>query len=164
MENLQCTVRFQLCVSYLKGLNVNRLLLAIVLAPAPPVIIFQKERPLTSLLTSHHGTSGDQTFSPRPIQQRCTAALTRVISHRQVSRRKNQSNFYSECPLWRLWKWGLVCFSTVRQTLNMRWSRCRLCRPLVLSPKFWSCPFIPYKKWLFSSMLLKTVEIFSTGV
>lgn len=54
-------------VSYLKGLNVNRLLLAIVLPSAPPIIIFQNQRPMTSLLTSHHGTSGGQTFSPRPI-------------------------------------------------------------------------------------------------
>lgn len=85
--------------SYLKGLNVNRLLLAIVLASAPPVIIFQKERPLTSLLTSHHGTSGGQTFSPRPIHQRYTAAFTRVISHGHVSRRKNETDFYSGCPV-----------------------------------------------------------------
>lgn len=85
-----CTVCFHLFSfsSYLKGLNVNRLLLAIVLPSAPPVIIFQNERPLTSLLISHQGTSGGQTFSPRPIQQRYTAAFTRVISHGHVSRRK----------------------------------------------------------------------------
>lgn len=65
----------ELFVSYLKGLNVNRLLLAIVFASAPPIIIFQNERPLTSLLTCHHGTSGDQTFSPRPIQKRCSPGL-----------------------------------------------------------------------------------------
>lgn len=97
----------ELFVSYLKGLNVNRLLLAIVFASAPPIIIFQNERPLTSFL---HGTSGDQTFSPRPIQKRYTAVFTRVISHGHVFRRKNESNFYSGCPVWRFWKWGLVFF------------------------------------------------------
>lgn len=85
LKSVPRTVRLQLFVSYLKGLNVNRLLLAIVLPSAPPVIIFQNQRPLTSLLTSHQGTSGGRTFSPRPVQQRCTAASSRVISHGEMN-------------------------------------------------------------------------------
>lgn len=103
-RNVACTVGFQLFASYLKGLTVNRLLLAIVLPSPPPLIILRSQRPPTSLLSSHHRTSGEPTFSPRPIQQRCT----RVTSHGRAARRKNESNFYSRCPVGRLWTFDVL--------------------------------------------------------
>lgn len=119
-------------VSYLKGLNVNRLLLAIVLPSAPPIIIFQNQRPLTSLLTSHHGTSGGQTFSPRPIQQRYTAPCYWVIWHWHASRRWNETNFYSGSPVRRLRKWALVCYSIVRQRPENELKSPRVVSPISL--------------------------------
>lgn len=124
-------------VSYLKGLNVNRLLLAIVLPSASPMIIFQKQRPLTSLLTSHHGTSGGQTFAPRPVRQRCTAPCHRGYDARTriPGIKRDQLLFRVSGLMSQETRFGAL-FHRQTNTLIMSSSGCGLRRSLVFSPKF----------------------------
>lgn len=130
------------CVSYLKGLNVTRLLLTIILPSVPPLIILRKEPRLTSSLISQPGSWRRQTFYPCPIRQRSGAALNSLISppsRRQGEvrgaslspRQKRGKVLFSKSPLTRAEMLAQALLRRQANILNKRWSRDRLSRPYI---------------------------------